>query len=98
MEIRNSAESLKNLLGVDTATSSAAQQIKSGAGSPSNGLAGDQATVSTLGQEVAQAAKETGVRWEKVTEIQAALSSGAYQISTSAVAGKVVDALLDGTD
>lgn len=95
MEIRTSAESLKNLLGVNSASSPAAQQIRPGANPQSSALTGDQATVSNLGQEVAQAALSTDVRTEKVAAIHAAIAGGNYHVPAQAVAHKLVDSLLN---
>ncbi|HWA94482.1 MAG TPA: flagellar biosynthesis anti-sigma factor FlgM [Terracidiphilus sp.] len=97
MEIRNSAENLKNLLGVNPASSTTAQQIQSGKKAQQDGtsaLAGDQATFSNLGQEASQAARGTDVRTEKVATIQAALTDGTYHVPAKAVAHKIVDSLL----
>lgn len=100
MEIRNNAENLKNLLGVNPASSATAQQIQSNKKQQQDGttaLTGDQATFSNLGQEVSQAARSTEVRTEKVAAIQAALASGTYQVPAKAVAHKVVDSLISGS-
>jgi flagellar biosynthesis anti-sigma factor FlgM len=94
MEIRNSAESLKNLLGVNPASSPSTPQVRPGGKPQSSGITSDSATVSNLGQEVSQAATNGDVRWEKVSSIQAALNGGTYNVPASAVASKVVDALL----
>ncbi len=92
MEIRNSLEGLKSLLGVN-ATGPAATEAKGQVGSGS-ALNTDRATVSNAASEVAQAAAEDGVRTEKVTSIQAALAAGTYSVPASAVAAKMVDAML----
>ncbi len=62
----------------------------------SNGevLQPDQATVSATASQIAQASSISDVRHEKVASIQAALQAGTYAVPASAVAQKLVDALL----
>ena len=72
MDIRNSVEGLKTLLGVPPTT------------------------LSSAGTEVAQTASESEVRMDKVASVHAALAAGTYNVPASAVAGKVVDAMLGG--
>ena len=50
-------------------------------------------TLSSAGSEVSQTASDASVRMDKVAEIQAALASGSYNVSASAVASKVVDSM-----
>ncbi len=95
MEISNSLEGLKSLLGV-SAPAPAAAEAKGQAASGS-ALNTDRATLSNAASEVAQSASEDGVRSEKVTSIQAALAAGTYNVPASAVACKVVDAMLGGS-
>ena len=52
--------------------------------------------MSGLDQPVSQAAREDSVRTEKVESVQAALAAGTYSVPESAVARKVVDAMLGG--
>ena len=92
MEIRNSLEGLKSLLGVNAPAPAAAEGKGQAAGATA--LNTDRATLSNAASEVAQAAQEDGVRTEKVTSIQAALAAGAYSVPASAVAAKIVDAML----
>ncbi|MFZ0747224.1 MAG: flagellar biosynthesis anti-sigma factor FlgM [Terracidiphilus sp.] len=99
MDIRNSVEGLKTLLGVPSTDRMQAQQVKSGsaANTDASPLVGDSATLSSAGTEVAQTAAESGVRMEKVAAVQAALAAGTYNVPAAAVAGKVVDAMLSGS-
>lgn len=95
MDIRNSLDGLKSLLGVGSAApatsrSAQGQRIYTGA------LGSDHATLSSAGSEVSQAAREDSVRTEKVVSVQAALAAGTYSVPESAVATKVVDAMLGG--
>ncbi len=96
MDIRNSVEGLKTLLGVPSAGLEQARPAKPGstAGSATPPLVGDHATLSSAGTEVSQTAADSGVRTDKVVAVQAALAAGTYDVSSAAVAGKVVDAML----
>lgn len=97
MEIRNSAEALKAFLGVSSPASPQASQIHGNESAAAQAaFAGDQATLSHAGTEVSQSAAQTGVRTDKVVEIQQALAAGTYTVQASAVAGKVIDAMLGG--
>jgi negative regulator of flagellin synthesis FlgM len=98
MDIRNSVEGLKTLLGVPSAGLEKAQPLKPGMASAkaSLPLPGDHATLSTAGTEVAQTANESGIRTDKVAAVEAALAAGTYNVPSAAVAGKVVDAMLSG--
>lgn len=93
MDIRNSMEGLKTLLGVP---STQTQQVKSGQTAGAAPLAGDHATLSNAGTEVSQTASDADVRTDRVTAVQAALAAGTYEVPASAVAGKMVDAMLGG--
>jgi negative regulator of flagellin synthesis FlgM len=93
MDIRNSLDGLKSLLGVSTPTP-AAPQPKSNSISGGSALGSDQATFSSAGNEVSLTAAEPGVRTDKVAAVQAALAAGTYDVPPSAVASKVVDSML----
>ncbi|MGD0800261.1 MAG: flagellar biosynthesis anti-sigma factor FlgM [Terracidiphilus sp.] len=96
MDIRNSLEGLKSLLGTTPAAPAAPQQPKSGATPGGSGLNSDSATLSSAGSEVSQTAADSGVRMDKVASIQAALAAGSYSVSASAVSSKIVDSMLNG--
>jgi flagellar biosynthesis anti-sigma factor FlgM len=99
MDIRNGMEGLKTLLGLPAVTPAQTHQVKNGEVKPAaNPLMGDTATLSSAGAEVSHNAAETGVRAEKVAAVQAALASGSYHVPASAVAGKLVDAMLVGSE
>lgn len=93
MEIRNGFETLGSLLGVN-GSAPAASQGKSGAATDGSALGTDHATLSSAASEMAQTAGADGVRTDKVASIQAALASGTYNVPVSAVASKMVDAML----
>jgi negative regulator of flagellin synthesis FlgM len=95
MDIRNSLDSLRLLLGVNPAAP-AATQAKSTAASVGSGLDNDRATLSSAGGEVSLTAADDGVRTDKIAAIQAALAAGTYNVPASAVAAKVVNAMLGG--
>jgi negative regulator of flagellin synthesis FlgM len=97
MDIRNSLDGLKSLLGVNAPAPSATQSKPSSAASPS-ALSSDSATLSSAGSEVALTAADSDVRTDKVASIQAALASGTYNVDPSAVASKMVDAMLGGKE
>lgn len=95
MDIRNSLDGLRSLLGVNPTVPSAPQG-KSAVATSGSGLDSDRATLSSAGNEVSQAVSGEGVRAEKVAAVQAALAAGTYNVPASAVAAKVVDAMLGG--
>jgi negative regulator of flagellin synthesis FlgM len=96
MDIRNSLDGLKSLLGVNP-TAPSAPQSKSAAATAAAGsaLGSDRATLSSAGSEASQAVSDEGVRTDKVAAVQAALAAGTYNVSASAVASKMVDAMLE---
>ncbi len=97
MEIRNNAEALKAFLGVSSSASAKATQIRGNeSGAAQAAFAGDQATLSHAGTEVLQSAADASVRSDKVMAVQQALATGTYNVKASAVAGKVIDAMLGG--
>jgi negative regulator of flagellin synthesis FlgM len=95
MDIRSSLEGLKSIFGVAQAPQ-AAPQTRPGSQTGSAGLTTDRATLSNAGSEVAQAAPDSDVRYDKVASIQAQLAAGTYNVPASAVASKLVTSLLAG--
>ena len=53
--------------------------------------------MSNAGTEALQASAASGVRMDKVTAVQAALAAGSYSVPATALAGKLVDAMLSGS-
>jgi flagellar biosynthesis anti-sigma factor FlgM len=94
MDIRNSTDGLKSLLGVPSAATAQTHDARKGTATGASTLTGDTATLSCAGTEVAQAASTLGIRANKVAEIQKALAAGTYNVPTTAVAHRVVDAML----
>ena len=97
MDVRNNLDGLKTLLGIPASASTQAQQVKSQAAPAADSLSGDHATLSSAGSKAAQAASASAdVRMDKVAAVQAALNSRSYQVPATAVAGKIVDSMLEG--
>ena len=97
MDIRTGLDGLKSLLGVAPAATAATQQTKSSSSVASgSALCSDRATLSSAGSEVSLTASEPDVRTDKVAAVQAALAAGTYNVPASAVASKLVDAMLGG--
>lgn len=93
MEIRNGVDGLKTLLGVTSSAPARERTVQDGQAAPKV-LTGDQATLSSAGTEVSHAGAEPGVRADKVAAVKAGLAAGTYSVPASAVAGKLVDAML----
>ena len=92
MDIRNSLDGLKSLFGVESAAPTARETRKSQ--TSANEIGSDHATLSSAANEVAQTTREDSVRTDKIVSIQAALATGTYSVPASAVADKVIDAML----
>jgi negative regulator of flagellin synthesis FlgM len=93
MDIRSSLDGLKSLLGVNAPATPPTQPKPSSAATPS-ALSSDRATFSSAGSQVAQTASDADIRMDKVSSIQAALASGTYNVPPSAVASKMMEAML----
>jgi negative regulator of flagellin synthesis FlgM len=55
----------------------------------------DQASLSSAGGVIAQALSGSDTRPDKVAALQKAIASGSYSVSSSDVAGKMIDSLLE---
>jgi negative regulator of flagellin synthesis FlgM len=55
----------------------------------------DQTNLSSAGGMIAQALEGSDVRTDKVAALQKAIASGSYSVSSSDVAGKMIDSLLE---
>lgn len=95
MDIRSGLDGLKSLLGVSLPESTQPARESAGPAAGAVGLGTDHATLSSAGNEVAQTAADGGVRASKVAAVQAALTAGTYQVSSTAVAGKMIDSMLE---
>jgi len=98
MDIRNSLEGLRSLLGANPVVQPAPQNKSNAATVAGGAFDSDRATLSSAGNEVAQAVSSEGVRTEKVAAVQAALAAGTYSVPASAVASKLVDAMMPGRE
>jgi flagellar biosynthesis anti-sigma factor FlgM len=100
MDIRSGLDGLKSLLGVAQPAPASTQEVKSNSTlvDSNSSLGADRATLSSAGSEVAQTAADGVVREDKVASIRAALSAGTYNVSASAVASRMVDALLSASN
>ncbi len=96
MEVRNNLDGLQTLLGVGGAKPTAGSAPGSQSAKAETPLAGDVATLSSVGAQMQQAGLQPDVRMETVTRVHAALASGTYNVSSAAVAGKVIDFMLQG--
>jgi flagellar biosynthesis anti-sigma factor FlgM len=95
MDIRNSLDGLKSLLGANPTVTSTPQG-KSSTSATGSSFDSDRATFSTAASEVSQAASGESVRADKVAVVQAALAAGIYDVPASAVASRVIDSMLAG--
>jgi negative regulator of flagellin synthesis FlgM len=95
MDVRNTLDGLKSLLGTNP-VAPAPTQSRSGAATTQGDILGDRATLSSAGSEVSEAASGESVRMDKVLAVQQALAAGTYNVPASAVASKVVDSMLSG--
>ncbi|UWZ82937.1 flagellar biosynthesis anti-sigma factor FlgM [Occallatibacter riparius] len=96
MDIRTGLDGLRSLLGVSQPGATSTPAAKSATTKENSPVSSDVATLSSAGSEVAQSAADGGVRMDKVTQIQAALAAGTYNVPASAVASRMVDAMLAG--
>ncbi len=94
MDMSGSLEGLRSLLGVNVTAPTATPARSGTPAADANGAYSDLATLSSAGSQVSAVASGDGVRMDKVTAIQAALAAGAYNVSASAVASKVIDSML----
>jgi flagellar biosynthesis anti-sigma factor FlgM len=58
-----------------------------------NGLSDDQTTFSTAANLITQPSGDTGVRLDRVSALQEAISAGIYNVSASDVADKLIQTM-----
>ena len=93
MDIRSSFDGLRSILGTNSAAQSVPQSNKT-ATTSSTSWGGDQATLSSAGSAVSSTSADSGIRMDKISAIQSALTAGTYQVSSSAVASSVIDSMM----
>ena len=94
MEIRNNLNSLNPIANLTPAGSQSGNAPPNDAAAPPAATGSDRATVSAVGNGIAQSSLDPDVRWEKVASISQALADGTYNVPASAVASKMVDSML----
>lgn len=95
MDVRNNLEGLGSLQGAQTRSTATASPHSGGQGSTGE-LTGDHVAFSSAGSEASLESLGDGVRMDRVAAVQAALAAGTYNVPSSAVAAKLVDAMLAG--
>ena len=93
MEIRNSLDGLKSLLGIDSVDSAATRSSRAAA-KAGDSFDADRVTMSAAANEVSQVLTGEGVRTEKVAAVRSALEAGTYSVPASALAAKLVETML----
>ncbi|MDQ2834010.1 MAG: flagellar biosynthesis anti-sigma factor FlgM [Acidobacteriota bacterium] len=72
------------------------KELKEGSGAHAASVAGqDQASFSTIGGLVGQALASSDVRSEKVAALQQAIAAGQYNVSSTEVAAKLLQSMLE---
>ena len=101
MSYSNGIGDLKQALSAIAPTSATeTQQVTSGKAKESGTAASretqaDEARLSSTGGLIAKALEGSDVRADKVAALQQAIASGTYNVSSSDVAGKMIQSLLD---
>jgi flagellar biosynthesis anti-sigma factor FlgM len=93
MDIRNSYDNLKQIIGTQSTTGTGTSG-RTEAKSTSSGLDGDQAQVSSAANMITLAASSSDVRMDKVQSVKGALDAGTYSVDPSAVASKMIDYMM----
>jgi flagellar biosynthesis anti-sigma factor FlgM len=61
-----------------------------------DGIAGGQVQLSSAAGALAQAGSDSDVRTDKVAQLKAAIDSGSYKVSSTDVADKLMQSMLNG--
>jgi negative regulator of flagellin synthesis FlgM len=75
-------------------TQQVAERQKTAAGQTAAGAKADETKLSPAGELIANALSGSDVRTAKVEALQKAIAEGSYNVSSSDVAGKIMDSLL----
>jgi negative regulator of flagellin synthesis FlgM len=101
MTYTNGIGSLQQVLSSISPTQAASQSSQSTEASQQSNAAAapakqtDQTDLSSAGGMMAHALEGSDVRADKVAALQQAIGSGSYHVSSSDVAGKMIDALME---
>ena len=98
MRVTNEIGNLPQAIG--TAATEAAKPVSSGAAKSSSTVqtstqSTDHAELSAAGSLISKALDGSDVRMEKVQALQQATASGSYQVSSSDVANKMIDSMME---
>ena len=91
MNVHNNLQGLQQLLASQEVASPAPGKRAATTGSGSNA---DEATLSSAASAAAQSAPDSDVRMDKVAAVQKALAEGSYNVASSDVANRMIDAML----
>jgi len=94
MAIRNSLNGLGSIYGVGQVQTVSTPTRTNAAEEVGAGLGTDEASLSSMGSAMAMSGDGSGVRTNKVANIQAAMASGSYAVTSEEVATKMVDFML----
>lgn len=100
--IGNLQQTLSSVTPATNATTQPASQVteSTSASQQRNAVAApakhtDQTNLSSAGGMIAHALEGSDVRTDKVAALQKAIASGSYNVSSSDVAGKMIDSMLE---
>jgi negative regulator of flagellin synthesis FlgM len=93
MNVNNDIQGMQQLFPTQEIAKSDSAASQPPGSAPVSGSA-DEATLSPAASMAAEAAQDSGVRMDKVTSVQQAIAAGTYSVSSSDVAGKMIDQML----
>ena len=98
MSFTNGIGNLQQTVG--TAATDAAKPVSGGAGKAGGAVQiaseqSDHAELSATGSLISKGLDGSDVRMDKVQALQQAIASGSYHVSSSEVAGKLIDSMLE---
>lgn len=97
MDIRSNFQSIQHLPGETEVTRNERTPETAGTANTS-AVSADETHLSSAARMASQADPLSDVRAEKIAGVQAALAAGTYNVSSSDVAGKLVDHMLGNQD